>query len=477
MDDYNFEKHEWVPLNKRDHLSFIHICGIAAGTLVANLLWCIIFTLFEPLSEKVNLQSWLRTLLLFYGSLSGFIISPILGVYSDSLMFKWGRRRIFMLIGGIVLVFGLLMMMYTMEIGRWILPSQKDGSNIAQKSVFIVSIIISFTAGNIVQAPARTLCSDVTPPKQQMLMSNVCQIYGGVGGIFSNLVGGLELYKYTKLEQEPFILVVCLSISVVAMIITIAVTPETPLIERPPKINPFKQIWTALRRMPRAYKRIIIPFTLSYLCVYQFQFQFSHFMGEEIFGGSNKADATDDKISKYQKGVSWSMMCNVMNCGFQCLYGFVNTKVCDKIGMKAVMIIGLGFLTLAFFSFFFVSNEYAFLGITVPIGIGSLIINAIPYTIVSLVIPSEELGANLGLLNCFGVFGQQLSNFGIGSGLGAFWPEPRMMIGLSSIPGLIAMIFAFFMITPGVGEINDYNQIPEHSTQEVSASLISNDDF
>lgn len=478
MDDNLIERRDWVPLNKRDHLSIIHICGIAAGTLVSNLLWCILFTLFTPLSELVKLESWIRILVLFYGSLSGFIISPLLGVISDTLMFRWGRRRIFMLIGGIILVGGLLIMMYTMQIGRMILPNKKDGENGAQKGVLIASMVLCFTAGNIVQAPARTLCSDVTPPKQQVLMSNICQIYGGIGGVFSNLVGGLKLYEYTQLTQEQFILVVCLSISAVAMTVSIIVTPETPLNEKPPKINPFKQIWNALKRMPRAYRRVIIPFTLSYLCVYQFQFQFSHFMGNDIFGGSNQPDASDYKNQLYQDGVSWSMMCNVMNCGFQCIYGFVNTKFCEWIGMKAVMIIGLSFLTLAFFSFFFVNNKYAYLGITIPIGIGSLIINAIPYAIVSLVIPTEELGANLGLLNCFGVFGQQLSNFGIGSGLGAIWPDnPRMMIGLSSIPGLIGVIFAFFIITPGIGDMSEYNQIPDRSTQEVSASLISTDDF
>ena len=274
--DENLIKKEWIPLSKRDHLSFIHICGIAASTLAANLLWAIIFTLFEPLATKVSLKTWIRTLLLFYGSFIGFVLNPIIGVYSDGIMFRWGRRRIFILVGSFILIIGLLLMIFCREIGSWLLPKQEDGNNDAQKGLLIISFMIILTAGNIIQNPARTLCSDVTPAKQQILMSNICLVYSGIGGVLTNLVGGLKLYQYTKLDQEPFILVVCLSISVVAMAITIIVTPEEPLREKPPTVNPFKQIVHALKKMPKAFVRVILPFFFGNVANYQFGIQFSH---------------------------------------------------------------------------------------------------------------------------------------------------------------------------------------------------------
>ena len=472
--DENLIKKEWVPLNKRDHLSFIHICGIAAGTLVSNLLWAIIFTLFEPMSEKVSLKSWIRTLLLFYGSFIGFVLNPIIGVYSDAIMFRWGRRRIFMLSGSLILVVGLLLMIYCREIGMWLQPSKPDGHNDAQKGLLIVSFMIVLTAGNILQNPARTLCSDVTPPKQQILMSNICQVYSGVGGVLTNLVGGLKLYQKTKLQQEPFILVVCLSISVVAMIITIVVTPEEPLHEKPPTVNPFKQIWNALKKMPKPFLRVLLPFTFGNISNYQFGIQFSHFMGHDIFKGENISDATEDQKQKYQDGISWAMMCNVVYYSFQFVYGFLNTWICNRVGMKIVMIVGLLFLSLGFFSFFFVSNKYAYLGISIPLGFGNLIYNAVAYAVVSLVIPTEDLAGNFGVLICAGVIGQQISNFGIGSGLAAIWPNnSRMMIGLSSIFAFLGFLSAFFMVNPKEGDINNYSKIPEGNAQESSLLLNS----
>lgn len=477
--DQQLIKKEWVPLNKRDHLSFIHIVGIAAGTLVANLLWTIIFTLFEPISEKVSLKQWIRTLLLFYGSLAGFVINPILGVYSDALMLKWGRRRIFMLIGSFILILGLLLMIYCQDLGQWMKPSQPKGKNDAEKGLFIVSLLIVFTAGNIIQNPARTLCSDVTPPKQQVLMSNICQVYAGVGGVLTNLVGGLKLYQYVHMEQEWFILIVCLTISAVCMVITIIVTPEEPLKEKPPTVNPFKLILAALKKMPKPFLRVLIPFTLGNIANYQFGIQFSHFMGHDIFKGENNSDASEEQKNKYQDGISWAMMCNVVYYSFQFIYGFVNTWICNKIGMKMVMIIGLLLLSLGFFAFFFVSNKFAYLAIAIPLGFGNLVYNAVAYAVVSLVIPTEDLAGNFGVLICAGVLGQQISNFGIGSGLGAIWPDnSRMLVGLSSIFAFIGFISAFFMINPKEGDINNYQIIDDkNNNNNLDSNLLPNSDF
>ena len=93
--------------------------------------------------------------------------------------------------------------------------------------------MIILTSGNIIQNSARTLCIDVTPAKQQILMSNICLVYSEIGCVLTNLVGELKLYQYTKLDQEQFILVVCISISVVAMGIKNIVTPEEPFHETP----------------------------------------------------------------------------------------------------------------------------------------------------------------------------------------------------------------------------------------------------
>lgn len=463
---------DWIPLHKREKLSFVHILGIASGNLIAGMLWTIIFTLLEPFVNKLGIDATTKTLILLYGSLIGFVLGPILGVYSDGLMFKYGRRRIFVILGTVLVAISLLLMMFCVEIGQKL---NKEHPETYQKATFILAVAISLTAGNIVQSPARTLCSDVTPPSQQNLMSNICQVYSGFASIFSNIIGATQLYKYTSLSQEPFILVVSLAIAFVAMLVSCISTPEEPLREKPPKINPFTAIWSSFKKIPRPFKRVIPAFTFAYVATYQYQVAFSDFMGRDIFGGNNDQTIADKSLNEqYQDGLSWAMMCNIMNNAVQLVYGFLNSKVSEKIGMKWVMIIGNGLMGVALMLFFFMDNQYSYFLVTSFLGLGNVVYMAIPYAIVSLCIPTEELGSNLGILNCFGVLGQQVSNFGIGSGLsklGGDWNTARYKIGISCIFGYLGMIASFWVVQPTLAESGQYNAIPDISGESGTAGM------
>lgn len=357
--------------------------------------------------------------------------------------------------GGIMLLFSLFVMMYCEKIGSALNSTEPLP---AQQAVFIISVILIFIAGNILQAPARTLCSDVVPQCQQVLMSNVCMVYGGIGGILTNLCGALELYKYTPLDQEQFVLVVCLSISGVALVITIVSTPEEPLKEKPESVNGFKQIWQACKRMPRSVSIALLAYFLGQFASYEYGIQFSHFMGKEIFKGDNASKDPELK-NNYQSGLSWAMFCNVVYYIVQFVYSFVNTKLCERFTMRVMWIIFMAVLGLVYFSFYFISDKWAFMGLSIPLGICENIYCAIPYAIVSLAIPTEELGGNLGLLVCAGVTGQQVANFGIGSGLASLWDDsPRMIIGISAVPAILAAIAGIWIIQPGPDAYDEYRK-------------------
>ena len=244
---------------------------------------------------------------------------------------------------------------------------------------------------------------------------------------------------------------------------------EEPLRVKPAKINPFSQIWKAFKTMPKPFSRCLVAFTFSSTAVYQYQVAFSDFMGRNLFGGDNSDPA---KQKDYENGVSWAMLCNCVNNGFQLVYGFFNARVTDIVGMKLLMIIANLFTAIGLLLFLFVKVPEAYLGIAAPLGFGYIVVNAIPYAIVSQCISTENLGANLGVLNCFCVFGQQISNFAIGKGVGAiFHEDSKYKIGLSSIFGFIATIGSFFIIQPDLSTIRDsYDPILDQ-TQSLASSI------
>lgn len=462
---FNTKSDNWVPLCKREKLGYLHMFGIACGTLVANMLWANIFTIFEPIAMKIGLGGTIKTFLLFYGSLCGILLSPVIGVVSDALMLRWGRRRIFMVVGEVILLVGLFLMMYCIPLGR--LSSNKpDGHNGSQRAIFIIGWLVTLTAGNIIQTPARTICSDLSPPNQQVLMSNICTIYSGFGGVVTNLLGGLSLYKYTSLDQNQFILVIIISVSAGATILSCIVSPEEPLSEKPPTSNVFLQLWNALKKMPKPFLRVLIPFTCGNINNYQFGVQFSAFMGLTVFKGDNSPDAGPELNQRFQDGVSWTMICSCVNYGFQFVYGFLNTYVCKLLGMKILMAVGLAAMATGNLLFLFVKNKYAYLFIVIPIAFGNLVFNALGYAITPLCVPTEELAGYMALLNSFGSIGQQISNFGVGSGLGAINSSPGFKIGISCIFGYLGAIASFFMIIPDQNGVGDQDEDEDSNSSE-----------
>lgn len=462
---------DWVPLHERSRLSFIHILGIAVGNLAPHLLFVIIPVLFAPLATKLYVSQLAQTFILLYGSFAGFACAPLVGVYSDSCHFKYGRRRIFIVTGSFFMTLGLLLLVYTEPIGEFL---SKNNPLPAQQAIFVISYMLTVTAGNIANAPARTICSDVCPPQQQSLMSNVCSVFFALGGILVNLCGALKLYDYTSLGQEQFLLVVSACLIVFSITITTIVAREERFTDETPKVRPFRQIFTAIRTVPKPFVRTAIPYLLAQTSLFQFNFYFSQFMGSVIFHGDNGKNASEEAKKRYQNGLSWAMTCNIPRFGTQFLYGFINTKICELIGMKLTSMIAYFVLATGFLLFFFFDNKYVYLGIPVLVGSGYAVAMSVPFAIVSIVAPNVDRGAYLGILMMCTVIGEQISNFGLGQLLGLIWKDDlnarsRNLIGISSIIGYAASFLSYWTIEPRVPYINP----TKASSNEISQSLVS----
>ncbi|KAK8841545.1 hypothetical protein M9Y10_027167 [Tritrichomonas musculus] len=438
---------DWIPFCKRDKLSFPLLLGIGAATLAGTLLWTVVFALWNPLAAKLQITSAVNTVVLLMGSLIGFLVQPVVGVISDGTTLKWGRRRIYMIVGGLVLVAALLIIMFCESFSK---------NQSGKQGFLIFGMILVFFAGNILQGPARTLCSDVCPPNQQVLISSIVGIYGGIGGVFTNLIGALSLYQYTSLSQEQFILVVCLCISFAAVVITVIVAHEEQLTEKPATSNPFAALLQALKEINRPFLKVAMAYFFIMIGCYQIGIQLTPFMGADIYGGVNTPNPDDESTIIYQKGVSWAMLCNVVSCAVQFAFGFFQSKLCDLIGLKWVFLVLMTLLGVMYLLFFFVRNRYVYLIMNVPIGLAVVAYNNLPMAVVSLISPAEKLGANLALLNCFNVIGQQISNFGIGMGVAQIWPgKPGHLVGISCIFVFIGAILGFFIEVPDKNAVID----------------------
>lgn len=159
--------------------------GFCLSTQVATLSW-ILSTQYKLHIEDVALV-WLA------GPLSGIIAQPIVGMMSDKSWFMGGRRKPYIIIGGIL---GASMLLALPHLGAL---SQSTGA-----TVFAVAIIVSLLLDmsvNVTFNPARAIIADVTPPggertKGYSWMQVVSGTFG-IGAYFVSVAFGNLALIYT----------------------------------------------------------------------------------------------------------------------------------------------------------------------------------------------------------------------------------------------------------------------------------------
>ncbi len=147
--------------------------GFCLSTQVAALSWI--------LSTKFNLHIEDVALVWLAGPISGLIAQPIVGIMSDNNWFMGGRRKPFIVIGGIL---GAAMLFALPEIG---FISSSTGL-----SIFSVALIVSLMLDlsiNVTFNPARALIADVTSPGIERTKAySWMQVVSGTFGILAYFI-------------------------------------------------------------------------------------------------------------------------------------------------------------------------------------------------------------------------------------------------------------------------------------------------
>lgn len=111
----NDEDDEWT-MPTRSTFYLIWLTLVMAGLQIA---WSVELAYISPYLLSLGLPKSSLSLIWIAGPASGVIVQPLIGMMSDRSKFKWGRRRIFIVISTIGVVIGFIGMGRTREIVRW----------------------------------------------------------------------------------------------------------------------------------------------------------------------------------------------------------------------------------------------------------------------------------------------------------------------------------------------------------------------
>lgn len=110
-DDYD----EWeMPTRSTPYL--ISLTLLMAGLQIA---WSVELAYISPYLLSLGVAKSTLSLIWIAGPASGVIVQPLIGMFSDRSTFKYGRRRVFIVISTICVVLGFIGMGRTKEVVGW----------------------------------------------------------------------------------------------------------------------------------------------------------------------------------------------------------------------------------------------------------------------------------------------------------------------------------------------------------------------
>jgi maltose/moltooligosaccharide transporter len=341
--------------------------------------------------------------------LTGLIVQPIVGYYSDRTWTGLGRRRPYFLVGAILSSLALIAMPNAGAV--WM----------AAGLLWILDASI-----NITMEPFRAFVGDMLPKKQRKSGFAMQSLLIGLGAVLSSalpyiltnwfgVTGGEEGGKIPVTVRLAFY--VGSAVFFVAVLYTILTTKEYP----PPDMqaferhkaktaglgNAFKEIFQGIGSMPTAMKQLAVVQFFTWFALFCMWIYFVPAVATEVFGG-------EAGTPEYQAGNEWGGVCYAVYNGTAFVFAFILLALVKRFNARSIhricLICGGAGLILAFV----VREQYPLILSMLLVGIAWASILSMPYAMLANAIPASKMGFYMGVFNFFIVLPQILASLGLG---------------------------------------------------------------
>lgn len=439
-----------------EDMSLFQIYCVCGGNLALMFIFNCSFALTQPLSTKLGFSSTVCQLMSAFGPISGAVIQPLIGIWSDNVNSKYGKRRPFIIAGQIGADIGLLLQVIVFQY-----LSQYDNLLALRRALFVIGVII-FNAS--AQFPARAIIADVVPKHQQVLANAVATQVGAIAAVSCNLIGFLLNFidsKSSYLSNSVFIPFVAIVISSLGSLASCLASHEEPSTKSSSGVSRLKETWIVFRHIDKSFIIAVVALFFSTAATFPFQYNVTSYFAKDIY------EAKDSSSKEYDEGVGYGMLANAFVYIITYFCGMLVNPIVKRWGYKVPYFVSHVILIGSLFGAMFLhgkKNLWISLSLLSLIGLSQAALNSIPYTVASLSVSKEQMGSIMGILNIFLVCGQFVTqdiicplvvNIPIINGrIG-----PVIAVG---IPFAIAAIIISFFIT-----------VPKHPAQATEPSSVS----
>ena len=336
--------------------------------------------------------------------LTGMIIQPIIGHYSDHTWTSLGRRRPYFLSGAILASIA-LMFMPNADILVSMLPALYVGAGI---------LMIMDASFNVAMEPFRALVADLLPSDQRTLGFSIQTILIGLGAVIGSWLPYIfaEFFGVAKMSiagAVPLNVTLSFYVGGIVFLVTIIWTVVTTKEYPPEKYSQDKapgkglaEIFTDFTTMPKTMRQLGFVQFFSWFALFSMWVFTTPAIASHIY----HVPVADNTSETYQDAANWvGIIFGVYN-GVSALYAFVLPAIAKKVGRKMTHALSLTAGGIGLISIYFIQDPSLLIVSMIGVGMAWASILAMPYAILAGSIPAHKMGVYMGIFNFFITFPQ-----------------------------------------------------------------------
>lgn len=338
--------------------------------------------------------------------ITGMIIQPIIGHYSDHTWTRLGRRRPFFLIGAILASIALILMPNA-GVFASVIPAMFVGAG------FLMIMDASF---NVAMEPFRALVADMLPADQSTLGFTIQTFLIGIGAVIGSwlpyvLAEWFGISKVALNGRSPDNLVFSFYIGAAVMIITILWTVFTTKEYSPEELarfnsdkeiikeekGKFSDIFRDILAMPKTMKQLAPVQFFSWIALFGMWVFTTPAVAQHVYGLA----VTETKSVVFQDARNWvGIIFGVYN-GVAMIYALFLPSIAHKIGRKLTHSLSLTAGAIGLLSIYFITNPMNLIFSMIGVGMAWGSILSMPYAILTPALPVRKVGIYMGIFNIF----------------------------------------------------------------------------
>ncbi len=438
-------------MKKQPRLSFWQIWNLSFGFLGVQFG----FALQNANASRIlsNLGADLHSLSLFWlvAPVMGLLIQPVVGAASDKTWTRIGRRTPYILGGAI---FSMIAMFFMPNA-----PNVISAGGVGALIFGAIMLAVMDGSFNVTFQPFRALVADMTPEEQRNVGYSVQSFLINVGAVIGSALPfiltafGVQNEAPTGEVADSVIWSFYLggSILLLSVLVTVFKTKEYP----PEEFEAYNNItaedkekkesfFSLLMNLPTTMKQLALVQLLSWfplflMWVYATPAIAQHYWHTPIGDASSAA---------YNEAANWVGICFAAYSLFAALFSILMPWFIRKTSRKFVYSFALVFGGIGYISTYLFHDQYMLLVSMIGIGFAWAAILAMPYAILSGVLPAKSMGVYMGLFNLTVVIPQIISGVFGGTILKVFFQEQAIYIlVLAGVLMLFGAVSVFFIKT------------------------------